>query len=115
MSRRIGGTACDAEDLDQVRRRIRVHAEVGAHRPLDLRAVDHDHSRKRLQNAHPFLERRERVREERRPLAPDDLLQLGDRVGVVSGWAGLLLDERHAVFSFWCVARKLDPPSRLSR
>ena len=81
----VAGAAGDAEHLDQVGRGGRVHAEVGAHRLLDLGAVAHDHAGEGAEQLPALIERRVRVGQERRPLALDDLLELGDRGGIVAG------------------------------
>jgi len=47
-----------------------VHAEVEAHRLLDLGAMAHQHPRKRAQQRLTFLERGERLGQERRALGP---------------------------------------------
>ena len=45
-------------------------------------AVAHDHPGERAEQRLALLERRERIGQERRALALDDLVQLGDRRGV---------------------------------
>jgi hypothetical protein len=73
-----------------------VDPEIAAHRLLDLPAVAHQHSGERPEQLLALLQRGEGVGSERGALALDDLLQLGDRRGVVGCGRGGLLGGHHA-------------------
>lgn len=60
-------------------------SEVAAHRVLDLGAVAEQHSGERAEQRPALIKRGERIVQERLPLAGNDLLELGDRGGILAG------------------------------
>jgi hypothetical protein len=88
-----------------------MHSEVTAHRGFDRGAVGDEHPGHRAEQRLALLEGRKRIGQKRRALAGDDLLKLGNGVGVLARRRRAALDDGHFLSS----ARVPVQPTRVAR